>query len=172
MNANTITRFRWFWAWNDEKEEAWLRQMSLDGWHLRSFGLPGFYNFEAGSPRNYVYRLDFQTTPKKDTAVYLQIFADAGWTHLGSMSSWQYFRKEAPPGETPEIFTDNESKIQKYRRLIGFLLALSPILMFSMINLSHAEREFYQVFSLVAALFLLLYAYALLRLILRIQQLR
>lgn len=37
-----------------------------------------------------------------------------------------------------------------------------------MVNLSDAGREFYQVFSLVTALFLLLYAYA----ILRIRQLR
>jgi len=172
MNANTIRKFKWFWAWNDDKEEAWLRQMSLDGWHLRSFGLPGFYLFEAGSSRNYVYRLDFQTTSRNETAAYLQLFADAGWEYLGSMSSWNYFRKEAPAGEEPEIFTDNASKVQKYRRLLGFLLALLPILMIMMINLSDAEREIYQVFSLVAALFLLLYAYAILRLALRIRQLK
>lgn len=172
MNANTITRFKWFWAWNDDKEEAWLRQMSLEGWHLRSLGLPGFYTFEAGSPINYVYRLDFQTTSKKETAAYLQLFADAGWTYLGSMSSWQYFRKEAPAGQAPEIFTDNDSKILKYRRLLRFLLTLLPMVMISMINLSDAKRQFYQVFSLVAAPLLLLYAYAILRLILRIRQLR
>jgi hypothetical protein len=172
VNANTIRKFRWFWAWNDDKEEAWLRQMSQEGWHLRSFGLPGFYIFEAGSPRDYVYRLDFQTTSKKDTAAYLQLFADAGWEYLGSMGNWHYFRKEAPSGEMPEIFTDNNSKVQKYRRLIAFLLALSPVFFALMINLGEAESEIYQIFDLLAAIFVTLYAYAILRLALRIRQLR
>ncbi len=31
--------FKWFWAWNDEKEEQWLTAMAQQGWHLQS---PGF----------------------------------------------------------------------------------------------------------------------------------
>ena len=32
MQTTTITRqFRWFWAWDDDKEEAWLRDMSNQG---------------------------------------------------------------------------------------------------------------------------------------------
>jgi hypothetical protein len=27
----TKKEFHWFWAWDDEKEEAYLREMALDG---------------------------------------------------------------------------------------------------------------------------------------------
>ena len=64
----------------------------------------------------------------KDRAAYLQLFHDAGWEHLGNMSAWEYFRKEARPGEEPEIFTDPESKIQKYQRVLRFLVIFFPII--------------------------------------------
>jgi len=31
----TISKIKWFWAWQDEKEEAWLSNMARDGWHLK-----------------------------------------------------------------------------------------------------------------------------------------
>ena len=37
------------------------------------------------------------------------------------MSNWRYWRKSIVNGETPEIFTDNESKIRKYQRLLGYM---------------------------------------------------
>ena len=68
----TITKYHWFWAWNDDKEEAWLRQMAQQGWHLSQVGFPSFYTFEQGAPRDVAYRLDF-FTGGKDKADYLQI---------------------------------------------------------------------------------------------------
>jgi hypothetical protein len=121
MDKATITKFRWFWTWQDEKEESWLGEMSSRGYHLSVVSFPGFYKFNGGQPRSYIYRLDYQPYFKKDRDDYLQIFTDAGWEHIGEMNAWQYFRKEAVPGEQPEIFTDNESKINKYKRLLGYL---------------------------------------------------
>ena len=126
MAEQTIRKFKVFWAWQDDKEEAWLRQMSQEGHHLASLGFPGFYNFTAGEPLNYVYRMDF-FTETKDYAHYLQLFKDAGWEHLGRMGSWQYFRILAKEGESPEIYTDPDSKIQKYRRLLTYLIIFLPI---------------------------------------------
>ena len=54
----TLKKFRWFWAWDDEKEEQWLREMAQKGWHLLSVSIPGNYTFEQGAPKGYVYRLD------------------------------------------------------------------------------------------------------------------
>ena len=31
MNESTMKKFKVFWAWQDEQEEAWLREMSLQG---------------------------------------------------------------------------------------------------------------------------------------------
>jgi len=128
MSTVACTKFRWFWAWQDEREEAWLGAMSRDGWHLSEFGFPGVYYFRKGEPKDYAYRLDFQTSKLKDRGAYLQLFRDAGWEHLGNMSGWEYFRKEANPGEEPEIFTDPESKIAKYRRVLRALVIFFPIL--------------------------------------------
>ncbi|HCU56765.1 MAG TPA: hypothetical protein DF984_00800 [Anaerolineaceae bacterium] len=58
---NLIVKRKWFWAWQDEKEEQWLNAMSKQGYHLISPGSFGRYEFEQGEPKNYVYRLDFMS---------------------------------------------------------------------------------------------------------------
>ena len=128
----TIRKLKWFWAWQDEQEEAWLRSMSQEGLHLKKPGIAGIYEFEQGSPVNYFYRLDY-VFPKKDEQHYYQIFSDAGWEHIGSMGGWQYFRKEAQPGEVPEIYTDPQSKIEKYKKLMYFLIILNPVYWFVLV---------------------------------------
>lgn len=126
MTEQTIRKYKLFWAWQDDKEEAWLGQMSQQGYHLASLGFPGFYYFTTGEPCNYVYRLDY-VTDTKDYQNYLQLFRDAGWEHLGRMGGWQYFRTSATEDESPEIYTDPDSKMQKYRRLLIYLIIFLPI---------------------------------------------
>ena len=171
MAENTIRKFKWFWAWQDEQEEAWLRSMSQKGWHLSSVsvGLPGIYRFRAGEPQDYVYRLDYQTHKKEAQQDYLQLFSDAGWEHLGEMSGWHYFRKEAKEGESLEIYTDVESKVAKYKRVLtvlGFfyimLIAVSPYLWWGAI----------QAIQVITLLVLLFFTYAIIRLAIRLRQLR
>ncbi len=173
MAKTTVKKFRWFWAWQDEKEESWLGEMAGRGYHLASVRLPGIYTFNVGEPRNIAYRLDYQPSFKKDRDEYLQIFRDAGWEHIGEMSAWQYFRKEAAPGETPEIFTDNESKISKYKRLLGYLcIFLAPMWTIIIIQLSENPYPWVkgiQIFILIVTLF---FIYAIIRLLLRIKRLR
>lgn len=130
MNKNTVKKFRWFWIWQDEQEEAWLSEMATRGYHLEKPQLFGVYHFHVGDPDNVIYRLDFNVIGKKDRESYLQLFQDAGWEHVRGLSFWAYFRKQCKPGETAEIFSDTDSKIQKYRRIITFLTFLLPILMF------------------------------------------
>jgi hypothetical protein len=117
---------KWFWPWEDEQEEAWLGQMARQGWHLVKPGIFGRYTFAAGEGRDMVYRLDFISDPKKDES-YLQLFQDAGWEHVGVLGGWQYFRKQAEQGKESEIFTDNDSKIAKYQRLLLYLVIFLPI---------------------------------------------
>ena len=168
---SAINKFKWFWAWDDEKEEAYLREMALDGWHFKSVAFPGTYEFEKGEPRNDVYRLDFLLN-YKDKASYLQLFEDSGWNHVGEYGSWQYFRKTATEGEAPEIFTDNDSKMKKYSRVMFFLIVFFPIYSTMLINLSKAEGLFYEILTFVFAMFMLLYAYAMVMLLRRMGQLK
>lgn len=168
---SSIRRFKWFWAWDDEKEEAYLREMALEGWHFQSVIFPGYYTFEKGDPRNDFYRLDFLAN-YKDKGNYLQLFEDAGWSHVGEYGSWQYFRKTAVEGEVPEIFTDNDSKLKKYGRVMAFLVIFMPIYIVLLTRVNDASSTFYKIITFVLFLFLLLYSYAILMLIRRIGQLK
>jgi hypothetical protein len=128
MHGEIVRRYRVFFAWQDEDEERWLRSKARDeGLHLLSYTPPCVYRFRRGERADYAYRLDFQTTRRQDKADYLQLFADAGWEHVGEMGSWHYFRRPVTGGEAPEIFTDPESKAQKYRRVLAlFVVFLVP----------------------------------------------
>jgi hypothetical protein len=131
MDTTTLKKTRWFWPWQDEEEEAWLGKMSHKGWHMKSVQLPCVYTFGVGEPLDYTYRLDYQPADRAKMPEYLQIFQDAGWEYIGEMSNWRYWRKLAAPGETPEIFTDRESKLRKYNRLLaymGFFLTLLVVM--------------------------------------------
>jgi hypothetical protein len=121
--------------------------------------------------------LDYKNAGK-DIAEYLQLFADGGWEHLGAMGGWQYFRKESAEGEMPEIYTDNASKIQKYQRVLLFLVILLPIYMFSLINLRIVDNlegfqaGFIRAVNVFGSLLMLLYVYALVRIFRRILELK
>ena len=168
---STIKQFHWFWAWDDEKEEAYLREMALGGWHFKSVTFPGYYAFEKGESRNDFYRLDFLSN-NKDKDNYLQLFEDAGWSHVGEYGSWQYFRKTAIGEETPEIFTDNDSKVKKYGRVMMFLIIFLPIYIVLLTRVNEASSTFYKIITFVLFLFLLLYTYAIMMLTRRISQLK
>jgi hypothetical protein len=133
MNENMIRKSRWFWPWQDNREETWLGEMAARGLHLQKVGYFGRYTFIQGTPSPVAYRLDFVTNTRK-TPDYFQLFRDAGWEHAGEMGGWQYWRKEYVDGKAPEIFTDNASKVQKYQRLLGFIAIFFPIFMVNVIN--------------------------------------
>ncbi|MBN1260564.1 MAG: DUF2812 domain-containing protein [Anaerolineae bacterium] len=170
MNETTKRVFKWFWAWNDDKEEAWLREMAQQGWHLKKVGAFGAYTFEQGEPRNVTYRLDFQSDGKEEET-YLQLFTDAGWEHVGAMGGWQYFRIETPEDEHPEIYTDNTSKIQKYQRVLLFLVIFLPILI-ATAGSDADDPLFVQIVGWAMVPILLIYIYATIRLIARINELK
>jgi hypothetical protein len=135
METSTLKRTKWFWPWQDEKEEAWLEGMSRTGWHLKSVHLPCVYTFDKGNPSHKIYRLDYMPLNKGNNLEYLQIFQDAGWEYIGEMSNWRYWSKLVANGEPSEIFTDNESKIRKYQRLLTYMTFFLFLLIFLSINL-------------------------------------
>ncbi len=124
MVKSELTQFKWFWSWQDNSQEAWLESMSRRGYHLQNIKAFGRYVFELGEPCDYTYRLDFDRTTGKNSDYY-DLIREAGWEHIIEIAGWQYWRKEKTEGKTPEIFTDNESKIKKYERLR--LSLFSPI---------------------------------------------
>lgn len=178
MNT-TVNKSKWFWAWQDDKEEAWLGEMSRQGLHLLHAGVFGQYSFEQGAPREFAYRLDFVLNAKKNEGYY-QLFRDAGWEHVGELGGWQYWRKEILDGNVPEIFTDNASKIQKYQRLIGFLVIFFPI--YAMLLTNPTSRlsmqssgwigSLYEILFFVFFVIVLILGFAMLKIVQRISTLK
>jgi hypothetical protein len=172
MDKKRMRKFKWFWAWQDDAEEAWLREMSQEGWHLSLIGFPTIYSFEAGEAQDYVYRLDYRSYWKMDKDDYLQLFQDAGWEYVEEMAGWHYFRTPARAGEEMEIYTDAESKIGKYQRLLTFLGILMLPLFISIINLRNPPYGWMAAIQVLIALMFVLYVYAFVKLLLRINQLK
>ncbi len=111
--------YRWYWAWNDKKEESWLEEMARSGWHL--VGGPFPYIFEEGAPAETRYRLDYPPQ-NTDLTEYLRLCRDAGWERVFQFSGWQYFRSISQ--EAPEIYTVVASRITMFRRLLGVCVVL------------------------------------------------
>lgn len=121
MSTDKLTKtvFRVLMPWNDQKEERWLAEQERSGWHLkcvRPFG----YTLERGAPAEVAYRLDYQPLARRNREEYLALFFDAGWEHVSTRGEWHLFRKGIVDGQVPEIYTDPQSRIAMYRRVIGF----------------------------------------------------
>lgn len=100
---------------NLDKEESWLNDM-LDSGHLLT-GVDFGYAFAKAQIRDGKIRVDYQ--PRMSTGDfedYRTLFADAGWRHIAGRASGgaQYFL--STPGATPEIFSDEQSKAERYGR--------------------------------------------------------
>ncbi len=171
MNAKPIRRAKWFWGWQDDKEEAWLQDMAHQGLHLKSARF-GSYEFTQGEPREMVYRLDF-LPDAKNRASYLQLFQDAGWEHVGELNGWQYWRRARRAGESEEIFTDAESKIEKYKRLIKYLMVTLPVyLPVYIVVINHKQGVIETIFTVLVLLLLAVYGFFYIKLQQRINQLK
>jgi len=90
------------------------------------------------------------------------------------MGGWVYFRYKVTNGENPEIFSDLESKIGKYQRVILYLVIFLPIMFLLTNNASSVDG--YGVFSMIlkglSALLMLLYAFGMIQLMIRINKLK
>lgn len=174
MESTTLTMRKLFWAWEDEKEEIWLREMAHNGWHLDQVDFIT-YTFRKGEPGDIVYRLDYKSTPDADLPEYIELFAAAGWEYAGRLKNWHYFRKPAGEGSSDEIFTDVDSRIKKYQTIIGLLTAIFPSLYLLFVVSDFGERMppwFTIPFTLFFILIMGFYIFAMLNLINRITDLK
>lgn len=170
MSAQLVRKFKWFWDDNDHKMERWLQDMARQGLHLkRVVGLRTLFVFERGEPLDTAYRLDFLLS-RKDPE-YVQLFNDAGWEHVDESLGWQFWRAPIVAGRAPEIFTDAESQIAKYKRLLHlFVICMLPMLVIVPDwSLLSGEKPLKLVMVLLV---LAVTAYAVIRLVIRIRKLR
>ena len=129
MSSQFVTKFKFFWDDADHALEDWLQDMARQGLHLEKVGFLHYhFVFRRGEPAEMTYRLDYRAT--RLAPDYLQLFIDAGWEHVDQSFGWQFWRAPSLAGRTREIFTDVESRIKKYQRLLWlFALAWSPVVL-------------------------------------------
>ena len=174
MTSDKISRrvFKAYGAWQDEKEECWLRRMAREGWRLRDVNFM-VYTFDRAEPADFVYRMDYQVLAKKDRAEYESLFRAAGWELVCGFANWKYFRTPAKADSNPDIFSDTESRLHKYRRLALSLIALLMVQnTWLMTRVLRRDGGPPLVVSIFWAVLMAFWVYAIVRLLLRIRKLK
>lgn len=165
MSTSTVSKYKWFWADQDLEQEAWLREMARQGLHL-SHVVICRWTFVKGEPSDVVYRVDYSS--KTRNSDYNRLFEDAGWECAATAAGWHYWRRKVVDGKAPEIFTDSESKIARFRTVLGVLIVVSVPMTISIPNMANAlSPAMMALIGLVFALNL----YGAIRLIVRISRL-
>ncbi|NLI70147.1 MAG: DUF2812 domain-containing protein [Firmicutes bacterium] len=128
------TIYKWFWAWNYDKEEEWLNEMAAMGLSLASVGFCT-YIFEETLPGEYKVRIQlldhFPSHP--ESMNYIKFLEETGIEHVGSITRWNYFRKKMNLDDSQkefDLFSDSKSR-QKHlgkMMLIFGILALANLL--------------------------------------------
>lgn len=170
--------FKVIWAWEDEKEERWLEKSAAEGWHLVDVA-PFVYRFRRGQPARVIYRMDYKRSIDKDYAEYRDIFTTCGWELVAEMANWHYYRISPENAETPEIYSSDRSRAQKYRRLLTTLAPLMVIFI-SIFNpafsggLRNARDQglwIYDVAMILRFVILVIWIYAIVRIVMKLRRL-
>ncbi|KGK91492.1 hypothetical protein DP73_03550 [Desulfosporosinus sp. HMP52] len=104
-----------------DEEEKFLREMAEKGYIFKKYSYFGFYHFEPAKPQTLNYRVDYRMFGiggNPEFLNYVAMFEDAGWKHVygTKISGSQYFLPQHDE-EVNDIFSDSESKRQRYIRL-------------------------------------------------------
>ncbi len=107
-----------------EKEEQWLNEMARGGFQLKdvSFG----YSFQSSDPEDSQFRIDHRVFNNKPEFIsYCTLFEDSGWKHIaGSQNSGAQYFKRLSESSNVDIFSDELSKAERYKRVSRFCCSL------------------------------------------------
>ncbi len=112
------TIWKWFWAWDFEKEEQWLNAMAQSGWALTDVSWCR-YTFEACEPGAYTVRLEMH--PRDEG--YLDFLRETGAELAGRWFQWIYLRRSTALGSF-DLFSDLDSRIAHLSRVCRMLAAV------------------------------------------------
>lgn len=115
---------KWFWAWEFDKEEKWLDEMSARGKALVSARYIT-YEFEDSEPGEYAIRLEMlENRPTSPEGLqYIDFVESTGAEYLGHVVNWVYFRKRKADGPF-ELHGDNSTRLKHIKGIINLLLPL------------------------------------------------
>lgn len=137
-------RYRWFWAWDFDREEKWLNAWAAEGQALvDAAGIR--YVFEESALGAYEYRLELleHTAGTPESVRYLRFLEEAGIECVGTFGRWAYLRRRSD-GVPFSLFSDIDSKIAHLRRVKMLVLAVLVIQLAGALNLlmrlDHAQE--------------------------------
>lgn len=118
------TVHKWFWAWDFEKEEAWLNDMAAKGKALVSARYIT-YEFEDSQPGEYTIRLEMldNLPSSPESQQYISFVESTGAEMVGKVLRWVYFRKKTAEGGF-ELHSDYAGRIKHLKGIITLLAVL------------------------------------------------
>lgn len=140
------TVYKWFWAWNFDKEEQWLNEMAAKGLTLIAIGFCK-YTFEESTPSEYEVRLELlENLPTHaESERYIQFVEETDAEYLGAIFRWVYFRKKKSTGAF-DLYSDCSSRMKHLNRI------LSLIAVCSILNISNGINNLFLYFGMNATL--------------------
>ena len=146
-----MTKHKWFWVWDFEKEERWLNEMAVKGWTLVGVGYCT-YTFEKTESNEYTVRLEMHPYDED----YISFMEETGAEYIGRVLQWIYFRKRSELGSF-DIFSDLDSRLDHLNRIYRMVLTLGLAnLTLGIINLSASSaNSFVAIFNLLVATLLM-----------------
>ncbi|WP_042274290.1 DUF2812 domain-containing protein [[Clostridium] dakarense] len=117
-----------------EKEEKWLNDMAAKGMILKNYSWCTYF-FEKDVPGKYIYRIEIlENLPSHpESKSYIEFLEDTGVEYVCSYMRWVYFRKKASEG-TFDLYSDIDSRIKHYNRILKSFLAVFIINLMAMIS--------------------------------------
>ena len=113
-----MIKFRWYY--DKDQEEKFLNNMVSKGYAMTKFFL-GVYWFERCEPGEYTYRVDIiRDKNTKERNEFYDLIRETGGELIQTWGVWAFFRKR---GDF-ELYSDNESKIEQYRRIKNVFISL------------------------------------------------
>ncbi|MGL4736052.1 MAG: DUF2812 domain-containing protein [Cellulosilyticaceae bacterium] len=114
-----------FLVTEDYKEEAWLREMALQGYFLESVSGGMHYTFSKKSEGDYTYLIDYRGVFEKPERAYLELFEESGFEYVTCTMGYCYFRAKTDEQVTKMRKGEKQRKGQKYVQLRGIMLAIA-----------------------------------------------
>ncbi|EHI68703.1 DUF2812 domain-containing protein [Streptococcus ictaluri] len=110
-----------FFAYDLEKEEAWINRIQSKGYVLEKVGifLPLYTFKRSKESEERLVRLDYRKFKDYETYEdYQSLFEDCGWKHLsGSLTSGVHYFQRVDPQATSDIFSDLSSTLETKERV-------------------------------------------------------
>ena len=168
-----MNKFKLFFIWQDDKEEAWLNDLSVKEMRLDSVSFPFTYHFSSNDLKKYEYQLNTPKGPETSLELFNETFQKSGWENIGRMNGWHYFRKEVSGENDPLLDWKNRSKAAHYQ---GYMMALVGLLPFLLIIFPALGRRIapplFDVLRIAYFVFLALYTLTTFKVYQRVNQLR